>query len=232
MPGSAAGGCLDACRSIDYIMQRNYTVSPPNTRLSDMMNGMSRREMLGSLWFSIIGLLACQIFGMGVYFSMPRLRTGQYGGMIEIGPVTELPAVHDPPVNFPRGKFWLVRTDSGLSALYKACTHLDCLFNWNPQEEAFVCPCHGSRFARDGRLLSGPATRSLDRFVVQIVAPDGEIVAATDPESGAPVGVPAEAGSPQPDRNAPAQTETAPDAVSSPYTVRVDTRHRIHVLPT
>jgi len=29
-----------------------------------------------------------------------------------------------------------------------------------------VCPCHGSRFARDGRVLSAPATRPLERAFV------------------------------------------------------------------
>lgn len=38
------------------------------------------------------------------------------------------------------------------------CPHLGCALNWNPEERSWDCPCHGSRFAEDGKLLDGPAT--------------------------------------------------------------------------
>ena len=38
------------------------------------------------------------------------------------------------------------------------CPHLGCALKWNPQEHSWDCPCHGSRFDRDGKLLNGPAT--------------------------------------------------------------------------
>jgi len=37
------------------------------------------------------------------------------------------------------------------------CAHLGCELCWNPDEESWDCPCHGSRFGVDGRLLNGPA---------------------------------------------------------------------------
>lgn len=38
------------------------------------------------------------------------------------------------------------------------CPHMGCALKYNRQEHSWDCPCHGSRFAEDGRLLDGPAT--------------------------------------------------------------------------
>lgn len=40
----------------------------------------------------------------------------------------------------------------------KRCPHMGCALKWNPQEHSWDCPCHGSRFTADGRLLDNPAT--------------------------------------------------------------------------
>lgn len=55
------------------------------------------------------------------------------------------------------------RTPEGeLRALSPRCTHLGCLVRFNDAEGAWECPCHGSRFGTDGRVLQGPATRPLE----------------------------------------------------------------------
>lgn len=43
------------------------------------------------------------------------------------------------------------------------CPHLGCALKYNRQEHSWDCPCHGSRFAQNGRLLDGPATDDLKR---------------------------------------------------------------------
>ena len=43
------------------------------------------------------------------------------------------------------------------------CPHLGCALTWNAQEHSWDCPCHGSRFGADGRLLNNPATGGLRR---------------------------------------------------------------------
>lgn len=38
------------------------------------------------------------------------------------------------------------------------CPHLGCALKYNPQEHSWDCPCHGSRFEKDGKLINNPAT--------------------------------------------------------------------------
>jgi glycine/D-amino acid oxidase-like deaminating enzyme/nitrite reductase/ring-hydroxylating ferredoxin subunit len=54
------------------------------------------------------------------------------------------------------------RDDDGqLHAVSARCTHLGCLVGWSRADRTWECPCHGSRFAADGTLLQGPATKRL-----------------------------------------------------------------------
>ena len=48
-----------------------------------------------------------------------------------------------------------------LSFSTKRCPHMGCALKWNPQEHSWDCPCHGSRFERDGTLIDNPATGDL-----------------------------------------------------------------------
>jgi glycine/D-amino acid oxidase-like deaminating enzyme/nitrite reductase/ring-hydroxylating ferredoxin subunit len=49
-----------------------------------------------------------------------------------------------------------------LHAVSATCTHLGCLVAFNDAEQAWECPCHGSRFGIDGSVLHGPANRPLE----------------------------------------------------------------------
>ena len=49
----------------------------------------------------------------------------------------------------------------GLHGVSPTCTHLWCQVVWNSAERSWDCPCHGSRFDPDGRVLQGPAVDDL-----------------------------------------------------------------------
>jgi nitrite reductase/ring-hydroxylating ferredoxin subunit len=55
-------------------------------------------------------------------------------------------------------------TSGGVTTeLCAVCPHLGAVVTWNDFERSWDCPAHGSRFAPDGRVLEGPATRGLAR---------------------------------------------------------------------
>jgi glycine/D-amino acid oxidase-like deaminating enzyme/nitrite reductase/ring-hydroxylating ferredoxin subunit len=54
------------------------------------------------------------------------------------------------------------RDDSGtLHRASAVCPHLGCIVHWNSLERTWDCPCHGSRFGIDGRVVNGPALGGL-----------------------------------------------------------------------
>jgi cytochrome b6-f complex iron-sulfur subunit len=152
---------------------------------------VSRREFLNLAWLASLGFLLVDLGGVTFFFALPRFGEGEFGGTFTIGSPESLPEAGSPPVNNPEGKFWLTRPEEGVLALYKVCTHLGCLYAWLAEEDKFRCPCHGSQFQYDGSYIQGPAPRSLDRFVVQVIdGESGEVLAETDPETGGAVEVP------------------------------------------
>ena len=48
-----------------------------------------------------------------------------------------------------------------LTPTKKRCPHLGCALKWNPTERSWDCPCHGSRFTEDGKVLENPANGNL-----------------------------------------------------------------------
>jgi cytochrome b6-f complex iron-sulfur subunit len=56
---------------------------------------------------------------------------------------------------------YLIHAKEGFFALGAVCTHLGCLTAWNPELGIIACPCHGSKFKREGEKIEGPAPKPL-----------------------------------------------------------------------
>src|SRR5580698_1552620 len=64
---------------------------------------------------------------------------------------------------------WVVKEPNGkIAAFGPQCTHLACAYHWEMESGKFLCPCHGSVFGIDGKVLDGPAPRPLDRYMTKI----------------------------------------------------------------
>jgi nitrite reductase/ring-hydroxylating ferredoxin subunit len=85
----------------------------------------------------------------------PQLR--QAGGSLRV-----LPEGHRDPIVV------LAQPDGSFTAVSPICTHKGCTVD--VQGERLVCPCHGSTYDRQGRVLRGPAELSLARFVARVSA--------------------------------------------------------------
>ncbi len=54
------------------------------------------------------------------------------------------------------------KDESGkIHAVSAICTHLGCAIGWNAKDKTWDCPCHGSRFDKNGKVIHGPAVKDL-----------------------------------------------------------------------
>ena len=71
------------------------------------------------------------------------------------------------------GEGKVVQTEQGNVALYRdengtehrlspLCPHMGCYVQWNPAEKSWDCPCHGSRFSCEGKVIQGPAVGDME----------------------------------------------------------------------
>jgi glycine/D-amino acid oxidase-like deaminating enzyme/nitrite reductase/ring-hydroxylating ferredoxin subunit len=89
-----------------------------------------------------------------------------------------VPKVHDVS-DVPLGEGQVVEVEGEKVAVYRGlegvvhtvspvCTHAGCYVHWNSGEKSWDCPCHGSRFTPDGRVIEGPAVKGLEPVQVQV----------------------------------------------------------------
>lgn len=70
---------------------------------------------------------------------------------------------------------YIIHAKEGFFSLSAVCTHLGCLTAWKPELGIVACPCHGSKFKRDGEKIEGPAPRPLPWYRVWL-SDDGDLM--------------------------------------------------------
>jgi glycine/D-amino acid oxidase-like deaminating enzyme/nitrite reductase/ring-hydroxylating ferredoxin subunit len=94
----------------------------------------------------------------GMHFVLDRLSFGDRAALEELKPG------EGALVRLGVRKTAVYRDEQGtLHGLSPVCQHRYCLVRWNAAERSWDCPCHGSRYAGDGRMIEGPTTEDLKR---------------------------------------------------------------------
>ena len=75
-------------------------------------------------------------------------------------------------------RIWVRKEPGRIFVIKAVCTHLGCTPDWEPAQDIFHCPCHGSEYDSDGINFAGPAPRPMDRCLIQ-VQPDGSLLTNT-----------------------------------------------------
>ena len=135
---------------------------------------MDRRKLLS--WFGIgwlVSLLPSSLTGCSdssaPSASSPNspesVAAAPSGKVIDVGTVAQL----DQNKQLVSNKISVVRDindNNKLLAVSTVCTHNGCDVKWKSSK--YVCPCHDAEFAADGKILAGPAKKSLLTYVAKI----------------------------------------------------------------
>lgn len=97
--------------------------------------------------------------GLPTYLKENFNVAAQYGRWMRAPRATSVTVPASPSAETDEGPIEELRLPHTLS---RVCPHMGCVVSWNPLEETFDCPCHGSRFAADGEVLHGPANERLE----------------------------------------------------------------------
>ncbi len=134
--------------------------------------GVSRRDFLNEIAGGALAIAGLGAAVVTVKYSSPNVLfeppTTFRAGSPDDYAVNSVTYLQDQQV-------YIVRTDKGLWAMSAVCTHLGCITQWKPESDQIACPCHGSKFERNGKVGAGPAPRPLPHFAVRIAA-DGALV--------------------------------------------------------
>jgi menaquinol-cytochrome c reductase iron-sulfur subunit len=142
---------------------------------------LKRRNFLTGTIYTLSSLIAGTLGASVASYLIGEPRSVKHEGWSDAGEISELRRGIPQQVTFERSRTdaWKVQSErasawvildnhDAITAFSPQCTHLGCAYRWEAEKHMFLCPCHGSCFAKDGKVITGPALRPLDRYPVKV----------------------------------------------------------------
>ena len=164
-------------------------------------SSLSRRQLLNFLTGATVAATAGSALYPIAQFLVPPREVTEGGGILakdKLGnPIPASQILTEPPGTraliaglASEPTYLTIQMDGSVSpmGIVDNCTHLGCTFPWNPSDQQFQCPCHGSLYAPDGSVVRGPAPLPLKLVHVAVkddaiwIYPWNEL----DPRTGEP----------------------------------------------
>jgi menaquinol-cytochrome c reductase iron-sulfur subunit len=144
-------------------------------------SGTTRRVFHLAVIYALGAVIALAMaIPTAIYLLIPP-RSRKQSGWIDAGDISQLKPGEPVELIFEQDRLdgwklesekrtaWVVKeADNKIVAFGPQCTHLACAYHWEAEMGKFLCPCHGSQFSIDGKVLAGPAARPLDRYLTKI----------------------------------------------------------------
>lgn len=159
-------------------MGQDHDRSAPVRELDSDVLVISRRSFFGTL-LGVAGLAVSAVLTMPLLGSLlrPLYSKSSLTKWSKVGIIDSFPPYKSGPVlkqiTFRKLDGWRQtsttesvyverKPDGKIRVLSAICPHLNCNVKWHASKNKFVCPCHGSVFGEQGKLLKGPARRGMD----------------------------------------------------------------------
>ena len=145
---------------------------PDETKPASSDDAVDRRKFFAKLGLGSLTIAAAGTAAFAYQFLEPNVLY-EPSPVVNAGKPDRYPP--DSVTLDPETGIYVVRDPDGYFALSAVCTHLGCLTAYKPELGIIACPCHGSKFNRDGVKIAGPAPKPLPRLRMWL-NDDGELM--------------------------------------------------------
>lgn len=129
-------------------------------------DNIARRRFLSSAFMTLgMALGLGTLGGRFLQFLMPTVAEKEFSEIL-VGQASDIPKTGVKQMEIMGAQMALMNTSGGIVAFSRKCTDLGCLISWNGTKEQFICPCHNGIYDKNGKNISGPPPRPLDRYEV------------------------------------------------------------------
>jgi menaquinol-cytochrome c reductase iron-sulfur subunit len=145
------------------------------------IQGATRRQFYIGVIYGLWAIISAALGLPALFYLLFPPKARKENEWVEAGDISRIAPDSPVEMSFRRNRVdgwkvisekstaWVVKhADNSVVAFGPQCTHLGCAYHWEEGKNEFLCPCHSSLFAMDGRVISGPAPRALDRYDVKV----------------------------------------------------------------